>query len=161
MIKKILLSAAIFYLVLPSPAFPPPPPGSFQSDEPADTESPYRRAYYTNLTRPEIMAYYDRSFRSIIPIQYRLNLPPEDAYSVIRDQTRSSFLEEIIHPWRESLYVNAFVPVKPTEQININKVHYLNKVTVHYIPSHPATRLTVLLLAGISLYWLVKEYTHA
>lgn len=146
------------YLMLPSPRFPDPPPGSFWSNEPADTETTYRRAYYTNLTRPEIMDYYDRAFRG--PIQYRLNLPPEDAYSVIRDQTKSSFLEQIVHPWRETLYINAFVPTKPTEQINIDDVHYLNKVTVRYVPSHPVSRLTVLSLATLLLWWLVKEYSH-
>lgn len=160
--KKILflifLVSSIYYLVLSSPKFPDPPPNSIQSNEPADTETIYRRAYYTNFTRPEIMDYYDRAFRG--PIQYRLNLPPEDAYSVIRDQTRSSFLEQIVHPGRESLYINAFVPTKPTEQININGVHYLNKVTVRYLPSHPISRLTVLTLSVLLLFWLKKEYSH-
>ncbi len=159
--KLILLVVLIFigiYLVLPSPKFPEIPPGSIQSNEPADTETIYRRAYYTNLTRPEIMSYYDQAFRG--PIQYRLNLPPEDAYSVIRDQTKSSFLEQIVHPLRESLYINAFVPTKPTEQININGVHYLNKVTVRYLPSHPVSRLTVLALSSLLFLWLIKEYSH-
>ena len=154
----LLLISIFYYLILPSPKFPDVPPGSIQSNEPADTESIYRRAYYTNLTRPEIMDYYDLAFRGLI--QYRLNLPPEDAYSVIRDQTKSSFLELIVHPLRESLYINAFVPTKPTEQININGVHYLNKVTIRYLPSHPISRLTVLALSGLLLFWLKKEYSH-
>ena len=106
------------------------------------------------------MSFYDLQFRGRIPIQYRLDLPPEGAYSLIRDQTRSSYLEQIVHPWRESLYINVFVPTKPTEQINIQNVHYLNKVTIHYLPSHPIPRLTVLLLTGIVLMWLAKEYSH-
>lgn len=146
------------YLALPSPSFPVVPPGSIRSDDPGDTESIYRRAYFTNLTRPEIMDYYDKAFYS--PIQYRLKLPPEDAYSVIRDQTRSSFLELIVHPGRESLYINAFVPTKPTEQINIDGIHYLNKITIHYLPSHPVSRLTVLSLVALLLIWLIKEYSH-
>ncbi len=146
------------YLALPSPSFPSPPLGSLQSTDPADTESVYRRAYYTNFSRLEIMEYYDQTFRG--PIQYRLKLPPEDAYSVIRDQTKSSFLEQIIHPGRESLYINAFVPTKPTEQINIKGVHYLNKVTVRYLPSRPISRLTVLALSSLLFLWLSKEYSH-
>lgn len=160
--KKILLLVVLvfigIYLILPSPSFPPAPPGSIRSVEPGDTESIYRRGYYTNLTRPEIMDYYDQAFRG--PVQYRLNLPPEDAYSVIRDQTKSSFLEQIIHPGRESLYINVFVPTKPTEQINIKGIHYLNKVTVRYLPSHPISRLTVLLLTAVGLYWLTREYVY-
>lgn len=162
--KKILflatLVSSIYYLVLPSPKFPDSPPGSLQSNEPADTESVYRRAYYTNLSRIEIMDYFDRSFRGQIPIQYRLNLPPEDSFTVIRDQTRSSFLELIVHPGRESLYVNAFVPSKPTEEINIDKVHYLNKVTVRYLPSHSISGLTVLAMSSLLVFWLAKEYSH-
>lgn len=154
----ILLTLSIYYLVLPSPKFPKPPPGSLQSNEPADTESIYRKAYFTNLTRQEIMSYYDNEFRQSIPVQYRLVIPPEDAFSVIRDQTRSSYLELIVHPLRESLYINAFVPVKPTDQINIKGVHYLNKVTLHYFPSNVITRLTVLLLITVSGIWLVKQY---
>jgi len=118
MLKKILVLGTWclvlgmgIYLILPIPDFPPPPPGSLQSLEPADTESIYRKSYFTNMSRPEIMAMYDKSYSS--PVQYRMDLPPESAYTVIRDQTRSSYLEEIIHPFRDSLYINVFVPIKP------------------------------------------------
>lgn len=156
----ILLASSIYYLVLPPPAFPPLPPGSLQSAEPADTETILRQAYYTNLSREEIMQFYDKQFKGSVPIQYRLDLPHEEAYSLIRDQTMSSYLEQIVHPWRESLYINVFVPTKPTEQINIQNVHYLNKITVRYLPSHPIPRLTVLLMSSIMLIWIAKEYAH-
>ena len=35
----------------------------------------------------------------------RLNYPPEDAQTLIRDQTQATFLEEIVHPMRESLFI--------------------------------------------------------
>ena len=165
MIKKtslilsiIFLISSIYYLIYPSPSFPPPPPDPLQSADPGDTETIYRRAYYTNLTRQEIMEYYDKNFPDLV--QYRLNLPPENSQTLIRDQTKSSFLEQIVHPWKSSLYINAFVPTKPTEQININKVHYLNKVTLRFISSHSISRLTVLLLTTIGFYWLTREYAH-
>ena len=165
MIKKtslilsiIFLISSIYYLISPSPSFPPPPPDSLQSADPGDTETIYRRAYYTNLTRQEIMEYYDKNFPDLV--QYRLRLPPENSQTLIRDQTKSSFLEQIVHPWKSSLYINAFVPTKPTEQININKVHYLNKVTLRFISSHSISRLTVLLLTTIGFYWLTREYAH-
>lgn len=146
------------YLVLPSPRFPAPPPGSLTSIEPADTESVYRRAYFTNLSRAEILDYYSRVF--FVPGQFRLNYPPEEAFSLVRDQTRSSFLEEIVHMGRESLYVNGFEPTLPTEQINRDGIHYRNKVTVRYVPSHPVTRLTVLGLVCVSCYLVVKFQIH-
>lgn len=154
-----LLLFTIYYLLLPSPSFPPPPAGSLRSNEPGDMESIYRRAYFTNYSRGEILKYYQHVFR--IPFfQILLNYPPEEAFTLVRDQTKSSWLQEIVHPWRESIFINGFYPTKPTEQININGVHYINKITVRYIPSHPVTRLTVLSLSALAIYWLYKEYVQ-
>lgn len=144
------------YLLIPSPGFPPPPPGSLQSQEPADTESPYRRAYYTNLSRSQLMQHYESAFD--FPFQLRLNHPPEEAYSAVRDQTRSSWLEQLVNPGREKLYVNGFFPTLPTEQINISGVHYLNKITVRHIPSSAPARLTVLGLSVVWGYLFLREY---
>ncbi len=162
MIKKIIFCAflilAVWYLLLPDSKFPSPPPNTYKSTEPADTESTLRQAFYTNMSRQELMDYY---YAATGNWGIQQVLPPENAFSVIRDQTRSSYLEEIIHPLRESLYINAYVPTKPSEQINIDGIHYLNKVTVHYVPSSPITRLTVLLGAILVGYWLIKAWRHA
>jgi hypothetical protein len=144
------------YLLLPTPGFPTPPPGVLLSDEPADTESMYRRAYYTDLSREEILGHYSKVFAH--PLQFRLNLPPEDAYAVIRDQTRSSYLEELIHPWKESLYVNGFVPVLPQDEIKVQGRVFANKITVRLVPSHPVARITVLFMTATCLYLITKEY---
>lgn len=147
--------AAAWYLLLPSPSFPDAPPNSLQSNEPADTESIYRRAYFTNLSRDELISFYKKQFGNWSIEQV---LPPEDAQTLIRDQTRSSYLEELVHPARESLYVNAFVPTLPTDEINISGQHYLNKVTIRYVPSDTIARLTGLLLAAMVIYFLAYEY---
>lgn len=157
-ILLVLLLVAVGYLLLPEPKFPQAPPNTFKSNEPADTESIYRQAYYTNMSRQEIMDYY---YRSMGGWGIRLVLPPEDSYTVIRDQARSSYLEEVVHPVREAMYINAFVPTKPAEQIDIGGVHYLNKLTIHYIPSSPTTRLTTLVGTLLVSYWLLKAYKHA
>jgi hypothetical protein len=143
------------YLVMPTPAFPEQPPETLRSTEPADTESIYRRSYFTNLSREELMDYY---WKQMGGWGLKLILPPEDSFTVIRDQTRSSYLEEIVHPGRDYLYVNAYVPTSPAEQINRNGIHYLNKVTIRYVPSHPVVRLTVLGLTMLLGYLLIKEY---
>ena len=44
------------------------------------------------------MEHYDKTFPDLI--QHRLRLPPEDSPTLIRDQTKSSFLEQIVHPWK-------------------------------------------------------------
>jgi hypothetical protein len=151
----IFLSFVICYLLLPSPSFPPPPEGALRSIEPGDMESIYRRAYFTNFSRSEVLNYYGHLFGG-----YLLNYPPEESFTLIRDQTKSSWLQEFVHPLKESLYVNGFYPTKPTEQININGIHYTNKLTIRYMPSHPVARLTGLTLCLICSYWLYREYVQ-
>lgn len=151
--------AGVIYLIPSIPPLPVAPPGSLVSNEPADTESIYRTAYFTNLSRREIMKHYDDQFKGWL--SFRLDGRREDAYSVIRDQTQSSYLEEVIQPGRGSLYVNVYVPTKPSEQINRNGIHYLNKVTIHYMPSHLVSRLTVWLLVFGVGYLMFKEYVKA
>lgn len=151
----ILLVLLSLYLLWPLPGFPPPPQKSFISNEPADTESVYRTAFYTTLSRIEVMEYYKSVFNKPF---IRINHPPEEAQAIIRDQTKSSWLEELVHPFKDSLFINGFYPTKPTEQININGVHYEAKITLHYFPSHQVTRLTVLLMLLISICLLKKEY---
>ena len=156
--KFIALSLCTFvalYLVWPVPGFPPPPPGSLVSSAPADTESIYRKAYYTNYSRSEIINYYKSQFKWPF---IRLNHPPEESQTLIRDQTQTSWLEELVHPLKDSLYINGFYPTKPTEQINFGPVHYQAKIIAHYLPSHTVTRLTVLLMSVTSVYLLLKEY---
>jgi hypothetical protein len=153
-----LFAAGAVYLVLPSPGFPPPPPGSLVSNEPADTETIYRQAYYSNLSRSEVMKYYTTVFRS--PLQFTLNHPPEDAGTLIRDQTRSSYLEEIVHPGKEVLYVNGYTPTKPEDKIVRNGLVYSSKIVIHLIPSTIITRLTVLLLTAVVTVLLWREYRH-
>ena len=147
-----LVALIIYYLVVPSPGFPQFPPNTLISNEPADTESIYRRAFFSNYSRAELMDYFQKQNRvTWLPFnQIRLNHPPEEAYTLIRDQTPSSWLEELTLPWRDTLYINGFYPTKPTEQINRNGVHYENKITLHYFPNHPISRLTVLGLTLIS-----------
>lgn len=162
----ILILSAVYYLASPVLPFPPAPPGGLQSDEPSDTESVYRRAYYTNLDRPAVLSYYRNYFRPfrlsfLNRLQLRLNYPPEESQTLIRDQTRSSWLEEIYFPLRDSFFINGFYPTLPTEQININSVHFTNKIIVRYVPSHPVTRLTTLTLAAVCGYWLFREYAKS
>ncbi len=158
LITLLLCTFATVYLLWPSPKFPNAPLGSIQSQLPGDTESIYRKAYYTNLSRSEVEDFYFQQFGGW---GIRQILPPEEAQTLVRDQTRSSYLEEIVHPGRESLYINAFVPTLPQYEINIDNVKYLNKITVRFIPSHPISRLTVLLMTAGIAYLLMKEYALA
>lgn len=144
------------YLAMPSPDFPEQLPGSYQSGEPADVETPLRRGYYTDMTRSEVMNWYNRQFKW----GPNLNYPPEEAQTIIRDQTKSTFLEEIVHPFRESIYVNGFEPDKPEyTQIAANGRQYRQKVIVRYVPSSRALRLLVGVLSLSLTYLLYKQYS--
>lgn len=145
------------YLIYPVPGFPPHPPGSFYSTEPADTENIFRKAYYTNLSRAEITNFYKSQWKWPF---IRLDHPREFAYELIRDQTQSQWLEELVHPGKDSVFINGYYPTRPNEQFNYNGTHYTGKITVRYVPSHPATRLTVLILTSICIYLLYREYAR-
>lgn len=156
--KTLLLLLCIFaalYLIWPTSGFPDFPSDSSVSAEPADTESIYRAAFYTNLSRSQIIDYYKSRWRRPF---IRLNHPPEFSYEFIRDQTRSSWLEELVHPWKDSIYINGFYPTTPQEQFNYNGSHYIGKITLHHFPSSPATRVTVLVLTALCVYLLAREY---
>ena len=145
----------LIYLCLHSPKFPVPPPDAFQSMEDADIETPLKRAYFTNYTREQVIDHYLNQFsrKSLV-----LNYPPEDAQTLIRDQTRSRYLQEIVHPFRESLFINGFIPMVPKDDIWYKGVHYEEKITIKYIPSSLPVRLTVGILTLIVGWKLIEVW---
>ena len=156
----------IVYLLLPNPAFPEPPPDALQSNESADTETLLRRAYFTNYTREEVMTHYKDQFEKpvifgIFLPSYRLNYPPEEAQTIIRDQTRSTFLEEIVHPFRESVYINGFKPALKKDAVFIEGKDWYQKITVRFVPSNSLTRVTVAVLTLALIVIVIKEWGTA
>jgi hypothetical protein len=159
--KKVLLfliSAGFILLLVyvfpKGPEFPNPPADALQSKEPADTETLLRRAYFTNFTRQEVMDHYKKEFGWGI----NLNYPPEESRTIIRDQTRSTFLEEIARPLRESIYINGFEPKDEKDAINIEGKPWRQKIIVRYVPSSSLVRIIVVVLSYISTLVLVKEW---
>lgn len=147
------------YFIIPSHPFPAPPPDALQSSEPADVESPLRRAYFTEYTRDQIIAHYKAQL-DYLPV-LRLNYPPEEATRIIRDQTRSWYLEELTHPLRSSIYINGFIPQKAQDTIIINGKKYEEKITIKYIPSSLFIRLFVATGVLIAAYVLMLEWIKA
>lgn len=149
----------VVYLIPASPDFPAPPPGSVQSMELADSETSARRAYFTNYSREEVIAHYrdqmtDTTFSFAMQ---RLNYPPEDAQILIRDQTRSTFLEELSYPLRESLYINGFEPKVAKDEIWYKGEHFRQKITIKYVPNSVNLRLIIAVgLLGVS-WALIRE----
>lgn len=158
--SALFLLVVFVYLIFPSPKFPTPPSDSVQSLEKADTETSLRRSYFTNFTRKEILAHYQSEFSKSLPIpvpSYIVYYPPEDAQTLIRDQTRSVQLPEVIHPFRESLFVNMFEARSPKDAISYRGVAYNRKITVRYVPSSGFLRVSIALLSSLLFVYLVKE----
>lgn len=142
------------YLTLPNPNFPKAPPDSVQSKEPADTETPLRRAYFTNYTRQQVLDWYRAQFG----YGYLLNYPPEEARTIIRDQTRSTFLQEVVHPFRESIYINGFEPKDQKDAINIDGTTWRQKIIVRFVPSNIIVRVFLAVATLILLFFLAREW---
>ena len=139
----------IIYLAWPAPPFPNTLWDFTSSTEPADKETPLRRGYYTNLTREQLMSHYVKEFGW----GERLNYPPEDAQTLIRDQTHATFLEEIVHPMRESLFVAGNESGSGQGTLIDGKV-YKQKVIVKYVTSNIFIRILVGLLT-LGLIWIL------
>ena len=158
----ILFLPLFYYVSLPNPEFPQPPSDSVQSDQPADVETSLRRAYYTNLSRAEVINHYEKEFNRGFSIYApRLNYPPEDAQLLIRDQTKSTYLEEMVHPIRESLYINGFEPKTEEYAQFFHGVRWNQRIIVRYVPSNILVRIIILGLTLIATLVLVQEYKYA
>lgn len=140
----------LVYLAWPAPSFPNTLWDFVSSNEPADKETPMRRGYYTNLTREQLMDHYTKQFGW----GERLNYPPEDAQTLIRDQTHATFLEEITHPMRESIYIAGNELSKDEGVYEVDGQVFKQKVIVKYVGSNIFVRLLIG-VATLGLIWLV------
>lgn len=147
--------AGIFYLIQPSPGLPTLA-DAVRSDEPGDNiQHPDQSAYYTNRdNRSDILGELQKKFglSQFGFASYRLNYRPEEVGTLVRDQLRSYYLEEVVHPLRESLFINVLDPAK-TPMIDDDKreqakmyLHsqfYPIKVTLRPVYSNVIGRLIV------------------
>lgn len=149
--------AGLYYLTRPTPTLPVLS-DSVRSDEPGDTvQHPDQAAYYTlRDSRPEILSELQKKFDLNNSwtglISYRLNYRPEEVGELIRDQLRSYYLEEVVHPLRESVYINVFDPEKSPmiddekraqARMYFKDVFYPRKVTLRPVYSRSPGRILV------------------
>ena len=146
------------YLLIPSPEFPLAlPPESLASDEPGDIKSPLVKAYFADLSREQILAFHSQQFQRSQFINIKLptlrldDYPPEETSLRITDQIKSSFLEELVHPLRESLFISGWEPKEDKDAIIVNNRRYKNKVTIKYYPSNTMARLMIGVGIAISI----------
>jgi len=179
--KKIILPIlviyliGILYLILPSSKIPDLEP-ALKSIEPGDTvQIPGVSAYYTNLSRREAIAFFEKafshsSFFNLPLVTYRLNHPPEYARETIKDTLQTNFYEELIHPLRESLFISGWIPgedevylsksIKPITDFTIEGQNFTAKITLFRVESPIWARLLIwtgiILVASVLAWFIVK-----
>ncbi len=125
-------------------------------------EDPMRIAFYTNMNREEVINFYKgQFFKSSLGISlqmFRLNYPPEEAQTLIRDQTQSNFLEELTHPSRESLYINGYQPSPDKNPLVVNGKIWKQKITIKLVRSGVFSRILIGLVSLILLYVVIRQW---
>jgi hypothetical protein len=144
--------ALMIYLIWPAPQFPNTLWDFVSSSEPADKETPLRRGYFTNLTREQLMSHYAKEFGW----GERLNYPPEEAQTIIRDQTKATFLEEIAHPMRESIFIAGNEIAPNHGSFVVDGKEFKLKVIVRYMPSNVFVRILIG-LSTLGLIWILAS----
>lgn len=162
-----------FYLLLPPPSDLPDLPDSLRSTLPGDTvQIPGVSAYFTDLDRQTVISFYEENFSrsSFLGIKFptfRLNHPPERARQIYVDTMRSYYLEEVIHPFRESLYINGFewekdvftVPGKRIKnKLMVGDQEFKSKVTLMRKNNNPLVTWIIFNLTILLSYFLLKAY---
>jgi len=168
----IIYLLGVIYLALPSPSYPDLS-SSARSEEPGDTwQHPDQKGYYSNLTRQQVLSElqskFTLKFMSLVIPSYRLNYRPEEAFSLVRDQLQSYYLEEIIYPLRESLFVNGWEPKKspkfansplpPNTDLSWRGVPYDAKITLRPVNSSVWSRLLIWSLIFPATYLVFNSY---
>lgn len=169
----LILLGGTFYLILPAPKDFAPLPQGVKSTEPGDTvQIPGVSAYYTDMSRKEVLDFYTyyfsfSPFLNLPLLTYRLNHPPERIREVLRDTQQSTYVEEIVHPLRESVFVNGFEwdndPFTPPKArikniLIVDGKVYQFKVTLFYQESKVWQRLLIFYLTLLVTYCLFKNY---
>ncbi len=157
LIVGVIYILGLVYLTLPSPIYPELSPAE-RSDEPGDTwQHPDQKGFYTNLLRADVISQmqsqFSIKFLGFTLPSYRLNYPPEEAFAMVRDQLKSYYLEEIVYPFRESLFVNGWEPThapnyitnlpEGVPDISFRGVPFMSKVTLKPTYSNVYARVAI------------------
>lgn len=111
-------------------------------------------AYFSDNYRKFTVSFYSKVFQDLshFPLPpLRLNHPPEYSWNVIKKHTDSTYIEELVYPLRDSLYVNGFEPFYPdgnpkfwgSTKFSENEQTFFTKTTIRYFPSQIIVRIIV------------------
>jgi len=144
-------------------------PNSVKSTLPGDSvQVTNLTAFFSDNYRDFVIPYYQEDYKNLVRFPFpplELNYPPEYAFTVIKDQTQSTYLEELTYPFRGSLYINGLEPfIENTREPRYDGATlfgqsgglYQTKVILRYYPSSLVFRIIVWLGINSSIIFLYK-----
>lgn len=123
--------------------------------------------YFSNNYRDFVVPFYSSMYQRLTGLPFaplRLNRPPEYAWTAIKTNTDSTYLEELVYPLRDSLYVNGFEPFYSdgspkfwgSTKFEVNGQNWFTKVTLRFYPSKLIIKIIVWVGIISSIYFLYK-----
>lgn len=145
-----------------------PLPSSDKSQLEGDTiQIPNVAGYFSNNYREFVVSFYQQVYQDLSHFPFpplRLNRPPEYSWIAIKKHTDSTYLEELVYPLRDSLFVNGFEPFYSDGQpkfwgstkVDINGRSWYTKTTLRYYPSNIIVKVLVWFGIISSIYLLFR-----
>lgn len=164
----------LVYLIWPSPFSVTefnPLPNSVKSTLDGDTvQVPNVSAFFANTFRTENVSFYKKNYQQLSNFFFpplKLNHPPEYAFTAVKKYTDSTYLEELVYPLRDSLYVNGFEPFYEDGQprfwgatkFSVGDNSWLTKITLRFYPSPLWSRVVVWFGISVSVFllWIMTK----
>lgn len=124
-------------------------------------------AYFSNNYRNFTIPFYSEDYKNLTKFPFKplkLNYPPEFAFTAIKDQTKSTYLEELTYPFRDSLFVNGLEPFDKDGNLRYPGGAFFKqdgelfetKVTLRFHPSPLWVRFVVWFGINISVFLVWK-----
>lgn len=167
----ILSLLLLVYMIWPGPSkisdFPPLPSSDKSKLEGDTIQIPNVAAYFSDNFRDFVVPFYSKAYfrKTLLPFPpLRLNYPPEFSWIAIKKHTDSTYLEELLYPLRDSLYVNGFEPFEPSGQprwwgatkFEVLGNTWYTKTTLRFYPSPLIARLLVWFGITVSIFLIYK-----
>ncbi len=120
------------------------------------------------MDRSQVLAWYEKqinhsNFLGIRMPTLLLNFPPEEAQTLIRDQTGSTYLQQFVHPFRESWYVNGSETpagsLKP--HFFVEGKYWNEKIIIRYIPTNIWIREGIFIATAIVMVIIYKAFSNS
>ena len=172
--KRILIGfyiSLLIYMLWPGPIKISDFPALADSDKSTlsgDTvQIPNVAGYFSNNYREFVVPFYSKAYQSKAHLPFpplKLNHPPEFSWLTIKKHTDSTYLEELVYPLRDSLYVNGFEPFYSdgtakfwgSTKFEVDGNSWYTKTTMRFYPSNLIVKFLVWLGIVISISFIFK-----